>query len=199
MNKTRYNPFILLSSSSTRNLLVVLVGALALTGCSSVKTKVDHAPVSARTFSFLDTGPRPMPEYSETRKEAHALIQQALINNLAGKGVTCTPTGGDITLAYLVIVGNNAETTSLNRYFGYSNDADALVDKVHKQQTQKSTERNYFEAGTLVIDVLDPKSSKLLQRRSIQAQVLRNLSLEKRQARVQTIVDQALADLQISH
>jgi len=51
----------------------------------------------------------------------------------------------------------------------------------------------------LVIDFVDPKTSKLLQRRSIQAPVLRNLPMEQRSARLQTVVDQALANLPVSH
>jgi hypothetical protein len=38
------------------------------------------------------------------------MVQQAIIHNLAGKGVTYTPTAGDVTVAYLIIVGNNVAT-----------------------------------------------------------------------------------------
>ena len=125
------------------------------------------------------------------------MIQHALIQNLASKGVSYVATGGDITVAYLVVVGNNVSTTSLNSYFGYSDDSEALLQKVHSEQTNNG-DRSYFESGTLVIDFLDPKTSKLLQRRSIQAEVLRNLPAETRSARVQAIVDQALKDVPVS-
>jgi hypothetical protein len=168
-------------------------------GCSSVSTKIDRAPVTARTFSFLNTGSKPMPDYAEPRQEVHAAIQQAIIKNLAAKGVTWMTNGGDVTVAYLVIAGNNVETTSLNSYFGYNSDADALVDKVHKEQAVENKSRNYFEEGTLVVDFLDPKTSKILQRRTIQAQVLRNLSAAERATRAQAIVDNVLADVAIVH
>ena len=183
------------STAAARMFPLWLAAALALTGCSSVKTTVDHGPVKARTFSFLDPGSRTMPDYADTRQQIHAMIQQALMQNLAAKGVTHVASGGDVTVAYLPIVGNNAATTSLNRYFGYNSDADALVNQVHKEQTVKNDDRNYFEAGTLVIDFLDPHTSKLLVRRTIQAQVLRDLTAETRAARIQAIVDQALADV----
>ncbi len=179
----------------------VLLGCLLLTGlltaCSSVKTHVDKGAVKARTFSFLDTGSREIPSYAEDRKLAHEMVQQAIVRNLAAKGVTCAASGGDIIVAYLIVVGNNAATTSLNSYFGYTPDSEAFVNKVHSEQTG-SDARGYFEAGTLVIDLVDPTTSKLLQRRSIQAQVLRNLPVETRSARVQAIVDQALKDLPLS-
>ena len=177
---------------------LLLVATLLFAGCSSVKTHVDRGPVTAKTFSFLNTGPQSTPSYAEDRQQAHVMIQQAIIKNMAARGVSQVASGGDITVAYLVIVGNNATTTSLNRYFGYGSDADALVEKVHKEQTETDPNRNYFEAGTLVIDLVDPKTSKLLQRRSVQAEVLRNLPMETRAARVQSLVDQALADVRIS-
>lgn len=179
--------------------LAVCLGlTAALAACSSVKTQVNKGPVQARTFSFLDTGSRTTPSYAEDRKEAHALVQEAITRNLAAKGVAHVPSGGEVTVAYLIIVANNVTTTALNEYFGYTPDSEALLQKVHSEETTDNKSRGYFEAGTLVIDFLDPKTSKVLQRRSIQGQVLRNLPMENRTARVQTIVDQALADVRVS-
>lgn len=171
--------------------------ALALFGCSSVKTYVNKAPVKARTFSYLNTGARDLPDYAEARKEAHAAIQQAINRNLAAKSVTQVPSGGDVIVAYLVVVGNNSTTTSLNSYFGYTDDSNAFVDKVHAQETGGQA-RGYFEEGTLVIDFVDPATSKVLQRRCIQAPLLRNLTNEARSERVQGIVDQVLEDVPIA-
>jgi hypothetical protein len=171
--------------------------AVAIAGCSSVKTHVDEGKVNAHTFSFLDTAARQRPSYAESSQQAHAMIQRAIIHNLGARGITHLQSGGDITVAYLVIVGNNTTTTSLNEYFGYTPDANALVNKAHSQQTSDSN-RGYFEAGTLVIDILKPNNSTLLQRRSIQAGVLRNLSTEQRTARIQALVDQALSNVPLS-
>jgi hypothetical protein len=167
-----------------------------VTACSSVKTRVDKEPIKARTFSFLNTGSRPAPGYADTRTQAHEVLQQAITRWFAGKGVSSVASGGDITVAYLVVVGNNSTTTSLNSYFGYTDDAQKFVEKVHSEQTG-GQQRGYFEAGTLVIDVLQTSTGKLLQRRTMQAQVLRNLPLDSRKTRVQEIVDQTLRDLPV--
>ena len=180
------------------SMLAATTLALAVGGCSSVKSHVDKGHISARTFSFLNTASRQIPNYAEDSKQAHAMVQQAIINNLAGKGITNLPSGGDITVAYLIIVGNNISTTSLNEYFGYTEDAMAMVEEIHKKQTAGEANRGYFEAGTLVIDFLSPATSKVLQRRSIEAPVLRNLPTEQRTERVQSLVNQALSDLPIA-
>ena len=180
--------------------LPALFGCLALAAfvaaCSSVKTYVNKAPVKARTFSYLDPGSREVPSYAEAKKEAHAIIQQAITKCLAAKAVSHVPSGGEVTVAYLVVVGNNSTTTSLNNYFGYTDDSNAFVDKIHAAQTG-SQSRGYFQEGTLVIDFVEPGTSKVLQRRCIQAPVLLNLSQEARSERVQKIVDQALRDVPI--
>ncbi len=198
MNPIRFLHTLLSSRGKVPLIISGLLLTVALTACSSVKRSVDKGPVKAHSFSFLNTGPRAIPSYAEQRKEAHELIQAAIIKNLAARGITYVATGGEVTVAYLVVVGNNVETTSLNGYFGYSDDAQAWVDQVHKEQAVKGDNRGYFEAGTLVVDFVDPKTSKLLQRRSITADVLRNLSAEARAARVQAIVDHVLEDVPIS-
>lgn len=198
MNKTTSIPSPSLQSQPALvrlGCLLLLGGVLA--GCSSVSTHEDKAPIKARTFSFLNAGSKPVPNYADARKEAHAMVQQAITSNLAAKGVSYVESGGNVTVAYLIVVGDNAVTTSLNEYFGYTADSEAIVNKVHAEQTG-SEERAYVQAGTLVIDFIDPVSSKLLQRRSIQARLLRDLPQEKRMARLQAIVDEALKNLPVS-
>jgi hypothetical protein len=199
MTNNRHARFSYLWLFKTSIILAAVCFGPAYGWCSGAKTHVDKGLVKARTFSFLETKNRRNPDYVDSNKEAHAMVQQALIHNLAAKGLTYSPTNADVTVAYLIIAGNNAATTSLNEYFGYTDDSDALVEKVHKRQTENNDKRGYFEAGTLVIDVLDAKTSKLLQRRSIDAEVKRNLPADQRSARMQKIVDQALANLPITH
>jgi len=175
-----------------------LAAVLAAAGCSSVKTHVDTGPIAARTFSFLNTGPKATPAFADKRAQVYTMINEAITKNLAAKGVSNVPSGGDITVAYLVIAGNNATTTSLNDYFGYTDDATKLVDKVHTEQAVKSEDRNYFEEGTLVIDIINPQTMKLLKRSSIQSPLLRNAAPEARKARLQSLVDQELSDLRIA-
>jgi hypothetical protein len=177
---------------------LILTAALALAGCSSVNTHVDSGPIHARTFSFIQNTARQEPGYSEKRTQVHAKVQEAITKNLADKGVSKVSQGGDIVVAYLIIAGNNATTTSLNEYFGYTADATALVEKAHSEQAMKSGDRAYFEAGTLVIDFLDPNTSKVLKRATIQTPILRALPIEEREVRLQGLVDKALSDLRIA-
>jgi Domain of unknown function (DUF4136) len=177
-------------------LLAVL---LALTGCSTSpeQEKVSTGSIQARTFSFINPGSRPAPEGTDNRESAHRMIQGAIAQNLAGKGMTKTSAGGDVTVAYLVIVGTHTSTEAVSDYFGYSEDADKLHMKAHDAYTGNAN-RSYFEAGTLVIDVLDGKTNKLLKRNFATRPRLRNLPAEERSAGIQEVVDSILQDLRIT-
>lgn len=156
------------------SLPLLAAGLIILAGCSSTPTKVDTGPIRARTFSFVNTSPNALPAYADNRQAIHPMIQKAITDNLAAKGVTFTPSGGDVTVGYLVIVGNNASTTAINDHFGYGGDAAGLHDKAQSAYAG-SKNPNYFEAGTLVIDISDAKTFKLLKRGYATRPVLRNL------------------------
>jgi hypothetical protein len=173
--------------------LVLTAAGLALAGCSSTPTKVNSGTISARSFNFVNRAGT-VPAYADGRQHVHALVQQAITKNLATRGVGKVETGGDITVSYLVIVGNNATTTSLNDYFGYGGGASELQDKAHKAYTGNKNP-NYFEAGTLLIDLVDSKSFKLLRRGHASRPILRDLPDDQRAARIQEVVDEILRDV----
>lgn len=177
-------------------IVTLTVAALVLTGCSSTSAKVDHGPIRARTFSFVNRGAQATPDFAEQRQAIHTLIQEAITKNLAARGVQRVASGGEVTVGYLLILGNNATTTAINDYFGYGEDADALSDKAHAAYTA-SKNPNYFESGTLIVDLIDTRSFKLLNRGYATRPVLRNLSDEQRAVRIQEAVDEILRDLRV--
>ena len=50
-----------------------------------------------------------------------------------------------------------------------------------------------------MIDFVDPQTSKLLQRRTIQAEMLRNLPMEQRTARVQGLIEKEINTIPFTH
>ena len=174
------------------------LAALLVAGCSSTPTKVGTGPIPAATYNFVAGGDRTAPTFADNREPIHAMIQDSISRNLAGKGLNKVASGGDLTVAYLVIVGNNASTESINTYFGYGRDASALHDKAQAAYNS-SKNPNYFEAGTLLIDIVDAKTYKLLKRSYVVRPLLRNPSAEVRAERIQEAVDEVLKDLRIAH
>jgi len=179
------------------SLLLLTAGLFALAGCSSTPTKVDSGAIRARTFNYVDRGVRPAPGYADNRDAVHSMIQDAINRNFGAKGVSKVASGGDVTVGYLLIVGNNASTTAINDYFGYGEDAAALHEKAHDAYTG-SKNPNAFEAGTLVIDIIDSKTFKLLKRGYASRPVLRDISNDARAARLKEVVDEILRGVRIA-
>ena len=125
------------------------------------------------------------------------MVHNAITQSLERRQIQRVEQGGDITVAYLIIAGNNAETTTINDYFGYGKDADKLSEMAHSKYTD-SKNPNYFEAGTLLIDIIDTRSFKLLKRGYASRQLLKNISDDARAARIQEVVDEILRDVRFA-
>lgn len=178
-------------------LLPVALTGLLMAGCSSTPKRVDHGAVPARTFSFVNGGTTPTAAVGDKREALHLVIQNAITQNLTGQGVQKVAGGGDVTVAYLIIVGNNATTESISTYFGAGRDAAGLSDKAHEAYTDNKNP-NYFEAGTLLVDLVDGKSYKVLHRNYVVRPVLRDPSPETRAANIQAAVNEVLSSVRIA-
>jgi hypothetical protein len=170
--------------------------ALVWAGCSSVPTTVDTGTIHARTFSFVQRGNRPVPGFADNREAVHQMIQASITKDLAARGVSQVAAGGDVTVGYLIIIGNHVSTEAINDYFGYNEGSDALQDKAHEAYTQ-SKNPNDFEAGTLLIDITDGKNYKLLKRGYATRSLDPGATAEVRAERIQAVVDQILKNLKV--
>jgi Domain of unknown function (DUF4136) len=177
--------------------LPLLFTGLLLAGCSSTPTRVDKGALKVHTFNFINGGIALTPPATDRRDAIHQLIQKAIINDLAAKGLQRVDGTGDVTVAYMIIIGNNVSTEAITTYFGYGRDADALHNKAQDAYTG-SQNPNRFEAGTLVIDVLDSKTYELLYRNYVVRPILGDATMAVRGERVQEAVDNALANLRIA-
>ena len=171
--------------------LILAASLLALAGCSSTPSHVDTGKIRARTFSFVDTGER-LANAPANRRAVLMAIQGAITKDLTARGVAQVPANGDVTVAFLVIAGNNVVTTALDDCFGYGRDANALLDKAHSKAI-KSKDPNAFEAGTLVIDIIGGQNFKLLSRTHVTRPILQNPTPELRAEHIQEAVTEALA------
>ena len=170
--------------------------ALAATATAAAPAKVDKGPIRARTFNFANPSSKPVRGFVENAEAIHAMIQKAITKNLAARGVTRVNAGGDVTVPYLVITGDNASTTTMRDYYGSGNDLGDLHDRAQKAYT-KTKNPNPFEAGTLLIDIVDGKSFELMKRGYATRAILRNLSAATKAARIQEVVDEILRDVRI--
>src|SRR3954463_14141540 len=102
--------------------LLFTLAALLIAGCGT-PSKVSKGPIHATTFNFIDGGAKPAPGFVDNRAKVHLTIQDAITRNLQSKGMNRVPSGGDVTVAYLIIIGNNVSTEAISTYFGQGRDA----------------------------------------------------------------------------
>jgi hypothetical protein len=177
---------------------VALTAILALAGCSSTPPlQVDAGPVRVGSFNFVNSKASAQAARDERRQAVHGMIQAAIAENLTARGFQRTPGRGDITVAYLVVVGNGAATAVFDDYFGLGREGGEIGAAVHERQSGLGGP-NYSEAGTLVIDLLDSNTLKLLKRATVVRPVLRNAPAEIRKEHLEQAVADALQGLQVS-
>jgi hypothetical protein len=176
--------------------LTLNLAALLVAGCSSTPSKVDSGAIHAATFSFVDPGTKTAPAFADSRQQMNTMIQGSITRNLASKGLQRLPSGGDVTVAYLVIIGNNASTVAIHDYFGYGRDFNELQDKAQDAYSG-SKNPNYFKAGTLLIDIIDAKTYKLLKRSYVTRELLSNPTAEVQAERLQEAVNAVLSGVKI--
>ena len=179
-----------------KSFLLLFAGLLICSDTFAVKTKVNRGPIHARTFNFVNRSSKPAPGFVDNTEAAHAMIQKAITNNLAARGVKRVASGGDLTVAYLIIVGDNVSTTAIRDYFGYSDDLGDLHEKAQKVYT-RTKNPNHFDAGTLLIDIIDGTNFKLMKRGYATRPLMKNLSTGAKANRVQQVVDEILSDARI--
>jgi hypothetical protein len=180
----------------TNILLLLTLVALAPAASAGVPGKVNKGTIHARTFNFVKPSSKPAPGFVANPEVVHAMIQKAITKNLAARGVTRVNAGGDVIVPYLVIVGDNSGTTAIRQYFSYGDDLGDLHDRAHKAYTS-SKNPNQFEAGTLLIDIVDGRNFKLMKRGHATRPSLRELSATTKAARIQEAVDEILRDVRI--
>jgi hypothetical protein len=179
-------------------LLPLLLTGLLLAGCSSTPTRVDKGSLNVHTYNFINGGIALTPPATDRRDAIHQIIQKAIVNDLTAKGLNRVNGTGEVIVAYMFIVGNNVTTEAVTTYFGMGRESDALHNKAMDAYSS-SKNPNHFEAGTLVIDVLDAKTYEILYRNYVVRPILGNTTSAVRGERIQEAVDATLANLQIAN
>jgi hypothetical protein len=176
-------------SFTGRYLIPLLAGAL-LAGCSSVPMPKGNSK-GYSSVRFINEKKSALFYESDRSKEVNQQLQQAIAAQFEEKGMDVVEKGGDLIVAYLVIIQDNVSTTSINKHFGYR-DSDKMVDKVHKRGT-RGRYPEYVKRGAIVIDLLDAKTYKLVYRDYAVRGVNSSLPEEERRTKINEAVEETLA------
>ncbi|WP_257454240.1 DUF4136 domain-containing protein [Archangium lipolyticum] len=182
-----------------------LVGALLVLGftaCSGIKTSTNYDPNAVqalgtfRTYSWLA-----MKDGADTRiynPIIQSRVQQAVDQELASRGYKKVEPGEnpDFKIGWHGAIQDKVEAETINRFYGYAWDPwyDPFYGPVAYGGSGLVPETviREYQQGTLILDVVDADSNKLVWRGSAQTRLSENMNAEKSQKLINGAVDEML-------
>ncbi|WP_299793807.1 DUF4136 domain-containing protein [uncultured Shewanella sp.] len=176
--------------------VMVVVAAMALSACSSMKTSSDYDP--AANFSDIKTYAWVEQKNQDTSYHLDGLMDQrvraAVESQLSLKGVTQSdPQTADILVNYLTKVDKKINVDTFNTNFGYHpyyGSPWGMSGSMHTQTTVRE-----YEVGTLILDMIDRETGKLIWRGSV-ADTIREKNTPEERVEV---VNKAVAEMMLNY
>jgi len=159
---------------------LLVAGVVVATGCSSTSTQTNVGPARQGTFSFAPS-PSPLPQFAEKSAHVQSLVQNAITATLEHKNLTRVARSGNVLVACVVVVDDNVPAATVDEYLG------------NTQAVSAANPIGAYGSGTLVVQIVDVRTNKLLYRGAVSRRFLRNAPDDLRADRIQSVVDQALA------
>jgi len=143
---------------------------------------------------FVTEGAKPLPQFARIEADVNGMIQNSIRSLFQDSGMEFRPAGSesDVAVTYLLIMQNNIGTTAIEDYFGYGREVESILTAAHEKWVVKGNNQDRFEAGTIVIDVLDAATSKLVYRGFAHGDIKRDISDEERATRIDEAIEEAL-------
>ncbi len=181
-----------------------LAGALLVLGlasCASIQTSTNYDPNAVqaldtyRTYSWL-----PMKDGSDPRiynPIIQARVQQAVDGELQARGYQRVEPGQnpDFKVGWHGVIDEKVDVDIINSYYGYAWDPwyDPFYGPVAYGGAgiPTATVREYRE-GTLILDVVDGDSNKLVWRGTAESELSEHMSAERSQKLINKAVDEML-------
>lgn len=125
-------------------------------------------------------------------KKVHSMIHAAINKEFSTHGISYGKSNSDLTVAYLVMIQNNATTFHYNDYFGRGRDADAIAEYAHLKGAVHTKRNEFFERAIILVDVIDTKTNKIVFRNHYAKDMIDSPTDAQRKQRVQAAVKEAL-------
>jgi hypothetical protein len=177
--------------------MIVIVSSLAIAGCSTMEVSYDYDPKAKfsglNTYDWLDEPQKPT---GDPRIDDNTIlksrVQTAVDTALAARGFRKVSSDPDFLVAYHVSLDRQQSVQTLNSYYGYSPGWGYGYGASYRPGYWAGAPETYvyeYEEGTLILDVVDPKSKELMWRGSAQDEVNFKSTPEKAQAQINEAVN----------
>lgn len=172
-----------------------LVLVVMLMGCSTVTIMSDYDPTAVdacadyKTYAWLE------PPKGNDPRVHNDLVETAIISavdtELAARGYTEVTSGpADFLIGYHLDIQGKFNVTHVNDYYGYSYGYWAPRYGAGYSQTYV----DQYDEGTLLLDIVDGKSNKLVWRGTARAELDEYANPRKRRERLDSAVQRLISD-----
>jgi len=179
--------------------MALCVGALGATGCSEIRVDIESDPTASYAkFKTYDWMRQPAIETDDPRADDPRLgewIRSAVESELQRKGYAAAGDGRpDFLLAHHVAIEQRLRESDLARRGPYTQSEvwDVRFGRERSVPERRSRPRSY-EVGTLIVDVADAESNRLVWRGCARARVNERRKPEETQARIVRAVEKMFA------
>jgi len=176
-------------------LLAASLLALATAGCAGFSVSSDYDPQADfsgyRSWYWLP--PSPTGDHRIDNDLVAARIRRAVEASMAARGFAKTGTGeGDFGVGYHGAIQGKIDVQTIDRYYGYGPGWGRYGAGYGGIATETYVDQ--YDQATLILDVVDRRSQKLVWRGSGSARVVEDETPQRRDERARKIVDAILAE-----
>ena len=182
-----------------KGIFLLACAVLVLGGCTTITIRTDYDPQQdfsgLHTFSWATLTQEPTGNIKLDNPFLDKRIRASVESELSSKGYVKDATGKpDFLLRYLVTIQEKTDVHTIDTYYGgftpiWCGSRVCYTTGFWVPQTVAYV----YEEGTLILDILDAKESKLIWRGSAAAEVNESGTPEQKRARVENAVRKLLA------
>lgn len=163
---------------------------LACLACSGVRVTTDYDPsadfTKLRSYAWLDDRSGVQGDRADVTSLLDRRVRRSVDAELQRKGLSSVGrTEADVLVTYHLGVETKLDVNTIDTGYGYGRGAYRGGISTHTTVTE-------YQEGTLLIDVIDPKSKQLVWRGSGQSRLRRSSTPEQREQRIDEAVAQIL-------
>jgi hypothetical protein len=184
----------------TLRLLCPALCVILLSGCAGFDISTDYDP--SADFTDLKTWnwhPEPPQKTGDPRIDSNSLlaerIRKAIANQLALQGYQQTSSNPDFLVGWHASVEDKMDVQYVNNYYGYGHGfyGPCMGWSYWGGPSYANTYAYYYEEGTLILDVITPKTNQLIWRGTAKKSVDGTASPEQKQKTIEEAVKKILA------
>jgi len=181
---------------------VMILALLALTGCTTMSSHADwDTSANFRTLETYSWVPGQQPLTGDPRIDNNALldqrVRQATDTALSSRGYLKTDSNPDFWVSYSAAIEEKISTTTMPSY-GYTTPYIGPYGNVRYDYggawSTGTTSVTSYDEGTLILDIADAKTKRLIWRGTVSDATNPSRSPEKKQQVIDAAVAKAFAD-----